>query len=42
MRTYSFTHTFEDGTRRTYTIEAENVTAALAIFRQKVKSNATE
>lgn len=40
MREYSFTHTFGDGTKRTYTIEAESLTAALAIFRQKVKDRA--
>lgn len=42
MRTYSFTHTFDDGTQRTYTIEAESLAAALAIYRQKVKDRASE
>ena len=40
MRTYSFTHTFDDGTQRTCTIEAEGLTAALTIYLQKVKDNA--
>lgn len=39
MKTYSFTHTFADGTQRTYTIEAENLTAALVIYRQRVKDD---
>lgn len=37
MQTYSFTYTFSNGTKRTYTIEAENLTAALAIYRQRIK-----
>lgn len=40
MKTYSFTHTLSDGTKRTYTIEAESLAAALTIYRQKVKDNA--
>lgn len=39
MKTYSFTHTFADGTKRTYEIEAESLTAALAIYRQRVKDD---
>ena len=42
MREYTFTHTFGDGTKRTYTIQAESLSAALAIYRQKVKDNASE
>lgn len=42
MRNYSFTYTFPNGTKRTYQIEAESLTAALAIYRQKVKDNASE
>lgn len=42
MREYSFTHTFADGTKRTYNITAESLSAALTIYRQKVKDRAPE
>lgn len=40
MNTYTFTHRRPDGTERTYVIEAENATQALAIYRRKIKEDA--
>jgi hypothetical protein len=37
MRTYTFTHTNLDGSKRVEVIEAKNVTEALAIYRQRLK-----
>lgn len=42
MNTYTFKYTRADGTERTYTIEAENLSAALAIYRRKIKEDASE
>jgi hypothetical protein len=39
MNTYTFTYTRPDGFERTYTIQAENLTAALAIYRQRIKDD---
>lgn len=39
MRTYTFTHTQADGTKKTYTIEAESLNQALNIYRTRVKAN---
>jgi hypothetical protein len=39
MRTYTFTHTRADGSKKTYTIEAETLTVALTIYRAKVKED---
>jgi hypothetical protein len=40
MRTYTFNHTNADGSRRVEVIEAENLTQALAIYRQRLKESA--
>lgn len=40
MSTYTFKHTRADGTTRDYVIQAENLTAALAIYRRKIKEDA--
>jgi len=40
MRTYTFTHTAADGSKRVEVVEAENVTQALAIYRQRLKESA--
>ena len=40
MNTYTFTHKRPDGSERTYTIEAKDLTAALAIYRQRIKDDA--
>jgi len=41
MRTYTFTHTRADGSKKTYTIEAETLTVALTIYREQVKQDAS-
>jgi hypothetical protein len=39
MRTYTFTHTLDDGSKKTYTIEAETLSAALTIYRARIKQD---
>lgn len=39
MRTYTFTHTNPDGSKRVEVIEARNVTEALTIYRQRLKES---
>jgi len=40
MKTYTFTHTNPDGSKRVEVIEASNVTEALHIYRQRLKEYA--
>ena len=37
MKTYTFSRTLADGTKKIETIEAENLTQALVIYRQRVR-----
>ena len=39
MKTYTFTHTLADGTKQTFTIEANNATEALSIYRARVNES---
>jgi hypothetical protein len=42
MKTYTFTHTLADGTKKTYTIDANNLTEALSIYRERIKEDASK
>jgi hypothetical protein len=40
MKTYTFSNINADGSRRVEVVEAENLTQALAIYRQRLKEHA--
>jgi hypothetical protein len=37
MRTYTFSRTLADGTKKVEIIEAENLSSALVVYRQRVQ-----
>lgn len=37
MKTYNFSRTLADGTKKIETVEAESLTQALAIYRQRIR-----
>lgn len=37
MKTYTFSRTLADGTKKIETVEAESLTQALVIYRQRVR-----
>lgn len=37
MKTYTFSRTLADGTKKVETVEADNLTQALSIYRQRIR-----